>query len=151
MAQPHIIFWLSIIGHSWGGAKEWSIVLLIIKSFVSACLAPSKPPSYGEAMISLCNCRMENSSKSFGALYFTLDSASIISKVSRAIGDSRTFEFFIIRSTNLCLNALLTFFVRTMHGLIDHFPFVLWTWAIKCPRFVEAFFLTICTWHATLK
>ena len=45
----------------------------------------------------------------------------MISKVSHAIGDSRTFEFFVIHSTNVYLNALQTFFVRTMHGLIDHF------------------------------
>ena len=31
------------------------------------------------------------------------------------------------------------FFVRTMHGLIDHFTSLLWTWAIKCPRYVESF------------
>ena len=46
---------------------------------------------------------------------------------SQDIGDSRTFEFFIIQSTNFCLNAVLTFFVRKMNGLVDHFTSVLWT------------------------
>ena len=140
MAQPHIILWWSTIRRSWGGSKEQSIVSLIITSFVSACPAPSKPPSSGEIMSSLCNCCMEYFSKGFGTLRFTLDSASVVSKLSRAIGDWRTFEFFIVHWTNFCLNALLSFFVRTMHGLIEHFISVLWTWAIKCPRFVEAFF-----------
>ena len=100
---------------------------LIIISFLSACLDPIKPPSSGEAVSSLCNYHMEHSSKSFRTLRFTLDYASVISKVSRDIGNSRTFEFFIIYSTNLYLNALLNVFVRTMHGLIDHFTSVLWT------------------------
>ena len=91
-------------------------------------------------MTSLCNCCMEHSSKSFGTLCFTPDSASIISKVSRSVGDSRTFEFFIIQSTNFCLNDLLKFSFQKMHGLTDHFTSVCWNWAIKCPRFVEAFF-----------
>ena len=67
-------------------------------------------------------------------------SASAISKVSRVIGNWCTFEFFIIQSTISCLNALLTFFVLTIHGLIDHFTDVFLNWAIKCPRFVEALF-----------
>ena len=100
---------------------------LIITSFVLSCLDPIKPPSSGEAVSSLCNYHMEHSSKSFRNLRFTLDYASVISKVSRVIGDSRAFYFFIIHSTNLYLNALLNFFVRTMHGLIDHFTSVLWT------------------------
>ena len=58
MAQPHIILWWSAIGSSWGCAKEWRIVSLIITSCVSACLDPSKPPSSGEVMISLCKCHM---------------------------------------------------------------------------------------------
>ena len=140
MAQPHVIFWWSVIGISCGGAKERIIVSLIITSFVSACLDTSKPPSSGEAMISLCNCRMKHYSKSSGTIHFTLDSSSVISKVSHDIGDSRTFECFIIHSTYFCVNALLNCFSRTMHGLIDHFNSVFWTWAIKCPRFVGAFF-----------
>ena len=84
-------------------------MLLNIKSFVLVCLDPSKPPSSGEAMISLCNYCMENSSKSFGTIRFTPDSAYMISKVSQAIGDSHTFEFFIDHSSNLCLNDLVTF------------------------------------------
>ena len=140
MAQPQIILWWSIIRRSWGVAKERSILSLIITWFVSVCMVPSKPPLSGEDMRSLCNCRTENSSESFGTFRFTPDFASVISKLSRAIGDSRTFEFFIIHSTNLCLNALITFFFWTMHGLIDHFTSVLWNWAIKCPRFVESFF-----------
>ena len=44
MVQPHIILWLSVIGRSWGGAKERSIVSLIITSFVMTCLAPTEPP-----------------------------------------------------------------------------------------------------------
>ena len=83
---------------------------------------------------------MGHSSKSFGTLCFTLDSASVISKASRAIGDSHTFGFFIIQSTNFCLNILLTYFVWTMHGFIDHFISILWYWKIKFPRFLEAFF-----------
>ena len=94
MAQPHIILWWSFIGRSWEGAKERSILSLIITSFVLAFLDPSKPSSYGETMSSLCNCHMEHSNKSFGTLRFTLDSVSVISKTSRSIGDSRTFEFF---------------------------------------------------------
>ena len=76
-----------------GGDKEQSIVSLIIISFLSECLDPSKPPSSGESMSSLGNCRMEYSRKGLGTLCFTLDSAFVISKVSRAIGDSRTFHF----------------------------------------------------------
>ena len=140
MEQPHIILWWSFIGCSWGGAKEQSIVSLIITLFKSACLDPSKTPSSGEAIISLCNYRMEHSSKCFGTLTFTLEYAYEISKVSQVIGEWCTFEFFIIQSTIFCLNALLTFFVQTMHGLIDHFNAVFLTWAIKCPRFVEAVF-----------
>ena len=140
MAQPHIILWLSVIGCSWWGAKERSIVSLIIASFVSACQAPSKPPSSGEEISSLCNCRMEHTNKGFGTLRFTLVSASAISKVSWVIGDWRTFEFFIIQSTISCLNALRIFLVLTMHDLIDHFTDVFLTWAIKSPRFVEALF-----------
>ena len=94
MAPPRLILLLSVIGRSWGGAKELIIVSLIITSFVSACLDPSKLPSSGEAMTSLWNYHMENSSKSFVTFRFTPDSASVISKVSRAIGDSRTFDFF---------------------------------------------------------
>ena len=135
MAQAHIILWWYVIGSSWGGAKEQCIVSLIMTSFVSACLDPSKPQSSGEAMISLYNCHMEHSSKSFFTLCFTPDSASVISKVSRAIGESRTFKIFIIHWTNFYLNAVLTVFVRIMHGLRDHFTSLLWTWAIKCPRF----------------
>ena len=142
IAQPHIILWWSIIGRSWRGAKWRIVVSLIITSIVPSCLAPSKPPSYGEAMSSLCNCHVEHSSKSFGTLRFNPYSASVIIKVSRAIGDSCTFEFFIIRSTNLCLNALPTFFVHRMHGLIDHFTSLLWNLAIKFPHFVEAFFFS---------
>ena len=78
---------------------------LIITLFVLSCLAPSKLPSSGEAMISLCNCHMEHSSKNFGTLRLTLDSAYVIGKVSRTIGDSCKFEFFIIHSTNFYLNA----------------------------------------------
>ena len=89
-------------------------------------------------MSSLCNCHMEHSSKIFGTLRFTLESASAISKVSRVIGDWRTLEFFIIQSTISFLNALLIFLVLAMRGLIDHFTDVFLTWAIKCPRFVEA-------------
>ena len=140
MAQPHIIFWWYVIGRSWVGAQERIIVSLIIISFVSAFLDPSKPPLSGEVTSSLCNFCMEHYSNSFGTLHFTPDSASVISKVSRAVGDSRTFEFFIIQSTNFSINSLLTCFVQTMHGLIDHFTAALWTWAIKCPHFVEAFF-----------
>ena len=139
MAQPYIILWWSVIGSSWGGAKELSIVSLIITSFILACLDPSEPPSSGEVMSSLWNCRVKHSSKSFGTLRFTPDSTSVIGKLSFAIGDSLTFEFFSIHWNNFCLNALLTFF-RKMHGLINHFTSVLWTWAIKCPHFVEAFF-----------
>ena len=84
-------FWWSFIGRSWGGANEQSIVSLIITSFVSACMDPNEPPSPSEAMSSLCNCRMENSSKGFVTFHFTRDYASVISKVSQAIGDSRTF------------------------------------------------------------
>ena len=80
MAQPHIIFWLYVIGRSWGGAKEQSIVSLIIKSGFMACLDPTKPPSSGASMISLCNFCMEHSNKSFGTLRFILVSASAISK-----------------------------------------------------------------------
>ena len=54
MEQPHIILWLSVIGRSCEGAKEQIIVSLITTSFVSKCLDPSKPPSSGEAMSSLC-------------------------------------------------------------------------------------------------
>ena len=50
-----------------------------------ACMAPTKPPSSGEAMSSLCNCRMEHSNKSFGTLRLTLVSASAISKVSKLL------------------------------------------------------------------
>ena len=89
-------------------------------------------------MSSLCKCCMEHSSKSFGNLCFSPDSSYVISKVSQAIGDSCTFEMFIIQSTSFCLNALLTFFVQTMHGLIEHVTYVLCTWYIKCPLFVEA-------------
>ena len=39
------------------------------------------------------------------------DSNDVIIKVSHDIGDSRTFEFFIIHSTKLCLNDVLIFFV----------------------------------------
>ena len=92
-------------------------------------------------MSSFWNYCMERSSNSFGTSPFTLDSASVINKVLRDIGDSRTFEIFIIHSTDFCLNSLPTFFVQTMRVLIYHFTSVLWTWAIKCPRFVEAFFL----------
>ena len=140
MAQPHTILWWCVIGRGWGGAKEQSIVSLIITSCVMACLDPSKPPSSGEAMSSLYNYLMEHSSMSFGTLRFTSDSASVISKVSRAIGCSSTFEFFIIHSTNFCLSALLIVFFQTMHVLIYHFTSVLWTLEIKFPRFVEAFF-----------
>ena len=104
-----------------------------------ACLDSTKPTSSGEAMNSLCNCRMENPNKSFGTLRFTLVSASAINKVSWVIGDWRTFEFFIIESTASFLNGLLIFLVLTMHGLIGHFTDVFLTWATKCPRFVEAF------------
>ena len=79
----------------------------------------------------------------FGNLHFTLDYASLTSKVSQALGDSLTFVFLIIHSTNFYLNDSLTFFVRTMHGLADHFTSVLWYWAIKCPRFTEASFLLL--------
>ena len=92
MAQPHIILWWLVIGRSWGGAKEQSIVSLIITSFALACLAPTKPPPSDEAMIPLRNCHMEHSSKIFATLRFTPDSASVISKVSWYIVDSRTFE-----------------------------------------------------------
>ena len=91
MEQPHIILWWYVIEFSWGGAKERSIVSLIITSFVSACLAPSKPPSPDEAMSSLWYFRMEYSSKSFGTLRFTPCSVSVTSKVSQTIGDSRKF------------------------------------------------------------
>ena len=60
--------------------------------------------------------------------------------MSQVIGNWRTFKIFIIQSTNSCLNALLNFFVLTMHGFIDHFTAVFLTWAIKFPRFVEAVF-----------
>ena len=92
-----------------------------------ACLAPTKPTSSGEAMSSLCNCRMEHYNKSLGTLRFSLVSASAISKVSRVIGDSRTFEFFIIQSTVSFLNALQIVLVLTMRGLIDHFTDVFLT------------------------
>ena len=151
MAQPHIILWWYVFGRSLRGDKERSILSLIITSFVSSCLAPIKPPSSGEAMSSFCKCHIKHSSKSFGTLRFTLHSTYVISKVSRAIGDSRKFYFFIVHSTNFCLDALLTCFVRKIHGLIYHVTAVLWTWDIKCPCFVEAFFLTIFTWPATLK
>ena len=78
---------------------------------------------------------MEHSRKSFGTFRFTPDTVSMISKLSRDIGDSCTFEFFII----LCLNDLLTFFVLTMNVLTDHLTSVLCNWAIRCPRFAEAF------------
>ena len=123
--------------------RRWfkkNIMLIIITSFVSACLVPSKPPSSGETMSSLCNCHMEHSSKSFGTLCFTTDSVSMISKVSQTIGDSRTFGFFIIHSTNFSLNASLICFVQKMHGLTDHFTSVVWAWAIKCLTLVEAYF-----------
>ena len=107
MAQTHIMLWWYVIVSSWGDAKERSIVSLIITSFVLACMAPSKPPSSGETMSSLCYCCMEHFSKSFGTICFTQDYTSVISKVSRAIGDSRTFEYFIIHSSNFYLNALL--------------------------------------------
>ena len=96
MAQPHIILWLPAIGRSQADDKEQSIVSLLITSFILAYMDPSKPPSSGEAMRLLCNYRMEYSSKSFGTLRFTLYSASMISKVSHAIRDSRTFKIFII-------------------------------------------------------
>ena len=35
---------------------------------------------------------------------------------------------------------MLTFFVLTMHGLIDHFTAIFLTWGIKCPHFAEAIF-----------
>ena len=82
---------------------------------------------------------MEHSSKSFGILHFTPDSASVISRLWRAIGDSRTFKIFIIYSSISCLNAYINFFVWTLHGLIDHFISILWPWAIKCQLFVEDF------------
>ena len=110
MAQSHIIFWWSVIVRSQRGAKERRAVSLIITSLASACLDLSKPPSSGEAMSLLCHCRMKHSSKSFGTFCFTPDYSSVISKVSRAIGDSSTFEYFILNSSNFCLNALLTFF-----------------------------------------
>ena len=91
MAQPQIILWWYFIGRSWGGAKERSILSLLITSFVSACLAPSKPPSYGEVMSSLCNCCMEHFSKRFGTNCSTPYSEYVISKLSWAIGDSHTF------------------------------------------------------------
>ena len=149
MAQPHIILWWCVIGSSWGGAKEQIIVSLIITSFVSACLAPSKPPSSGEAMSSLCNCCMEHSSKSFGTLRFTPYSASVISKLSWAIVDSCTFEFFVIQSTNFCLNVLLTFF--SDNAWFD-IPFHLCILDLinQISKFCRSFFPpTICTWHAT--
>ena len=92
-----------------------------------ACLAQSKTTSSGEAMISLCNCRMEHPNKSFGTLRFTLVSAFAISKVSQVIGDWNTLDFFIIQSTVSYLNALLFVFFLTMHGLIDHFTDVFLT------------------------
>ena len=106
-------------------------------------------------MISLCNFCMEHSSNSFGTIRFNPDSASVPSKVSRAIGKSRTFEFFIIHPTNFCLNALPPFLIWTMYGLINHFTSVLCTWEIKCPRFVEAFYpwqysLDILHWSKSL-
>ena len=100
----------------------------------------SKPQSYGEAMSSLCNCRMKHYSRSYRTLCFTPDSTSVISEVSRAIEDSCTFEFLIIHSNDFYLNALVTFFLQAMHGLIDHFTSLLWTWAIIFPHFVEALF-----------
>ena len=150
MAQPHIIFWWYVIGRSLGGAKERIIVSLIITSFVLACLDPSKPPSSGETMISLCNYRMEHSSNSFGSLRFTPDSASVVSKVSRAIGDSCTFEFFVIPSTNFCINALLTCFLNNAWS-DRKFHLCIVDLSNKMSTFVEAFCSTMCTWHTTLK
>ena len=152
MAQPHIFLWWYVLGRSLGGAKERIIVSLIITSFVSVCLAPSKPPSLGEAMRSLWNYRMEHSRKSFGTLCFTLDSASMISKLSRAIGDSRTFDFLIMPSTNFCLNALLTFFVRTMYVFDRPFHLCILDLSNQMSKFCRSlFFSEICTWHTTLK
>ena len=57
---------------------------LPVHIILSAFMDTIKPSSSGELVSSLCNYCMEHSSKVFGTLCFTLDSASVISKVSQA-------------------------------------------------------------------
>ena len=144
IAQPKIILWLTVIGRSSRGAKELSILSLIIMTFVLACLAPSKPPLSGEAMISLCKFRMEHCSKGFVILYFTPDSASVIRKVSWDIGDSRTFEL-VYYPLHQCLSHWLANLFGSNNALFDR-PFHAYIVGLRnqMSMFVEDFFLKWC-------
>ena len=150
MAQPQIILWWSVIGRSWRGSKERIIVSLIIKSFVSACIYPSKPPSSGEEMSSLCNC-FRNTPIRVSVLSILLQITHQWQVNYHALLETHTHLVFSLSTQLISVSLPVKLFCSNNDGLIDHFTSVLLNWEIKYPRFVEAFFSAICTWHATLK